>query len=88
MKKFFQFFISKQFLFNVAGIILVWSLIIWIESIYLNYHTDHGTKIEVPSFYKIHMDDLDEFISGKDISYEITDSVYLDDWPKIGRAHV
>ena len=82
MKKFFRFFISKQFIFNVLGIFVAWVLVIWLESVYLDSHTDHGRQIEVPSFYKIHMDDLDEFISGKDISYEISDSVYLDDWPK------
>ncbi len=82
MKKFFRFFISKQFLLNFAGVILAWVLIVWLESVYLNSHTNHGQKIEVPSFYKIHMDDLDEFVAGKEISYEITDSVYLDDWPK------
>ena len=82
MKKFFRFFISKQFLLNLAGIILAWVLVVWIESLYLDSHTNHGQKIEVPSFYKIHMDDLDEFIAGKNIKYEIQDSVYLDDWPK------
>lgn len=82
MKKFFRFFLSKQFLFNILAIIVVWMLIIWGESFYLDSHTRHGEQVEVPSFYKIHMDDLDEFVSEMDISYEIQDSVYLDDWPK------
>ena len=49
---------------------------------YLKYTTDHGESVNVPSFYKIHMDDLDEFIKGKDLKYDIIDSVYVDDWPK------
>lgn len=63
-------------------IVLVWVAIVWGDMIYLDSTTNHGEQVEVPSFYKIHMDDLDEFIAGKDIKYEITDSVYLDDWPK------
>lgn len=82
MKKFFRFFISKQFLYNIIAIIVVWCAIIFTEMYYLKSSTNFGEKIEVPTFYKIHMDDLDEFISGKNISYTIQDSVYMDDWPK------
>lgn len=82
MKKFFRFFISKQFLFNVLAIIIVWVAIVLFEMYYLKSHTNFGQQIEVPTFYKIHMDDLDEFVKDKGISYTIQDSVYLDDWPK------
>ncbi|WP_070138030.1 PASTA domain-containing protein [Crocinitomix algicola] len=82
MKKFFQFFISKQFLYNLIAIAIVWAVIIFAEMAYLKSSTNFGEKIEVPTFYKIHMDDLDEFISGKNITYTIQDSVYMDDWPK------
>lgn len=82
MKKFFKFFVSKKYIINLAIIALIWIAIIFGTKSYLNSYTHFGEKIEVPSFYKIHMDDIDEFISGKDISYEIVDSVYLDNWPK------
>lgn len=82
MKKFFKFLISKQYLKHILMIVGVWILIILIESWYLKSHTNFGEQIPVPSFYKIHADDLDEFVAGKDIQYEIKDSVYLDDWPK------
>lgn len=82
MKKFVRFFISKQFLINIGVIILVWVAIIFGELYYLKSHTSFGEKIEVPTFYKIHMDDLDEFVSGKGIKYTIQDSVYMDNWPK------
>tara|TARA_B110000046_G_C13014837_1_gene408198 strand:- start:1762 stop:2541 length:780 start_codon:yes stop_codon:yes gene_type:complete len=82
MKKFFRFFISKQFLINIGLIIIVWVAIIFGELWYLKNHTSFGEQIEVPTFYKIHMDDLDEFVSDKGIKYTIQDSVYMDDWPK------
>jgi eukaryotic-like serine/threonine-protein kinase len=67
---------------NLAAIILVWIAIIRIDMMYLKNTTDFGESIKVPSFYKIHMDDLEEFVKGQDVDYEIIDSVYLDDWPK------
>ena len=82
MKKFLRFFISKQFILNVLAIILVWGLIIFFQNMYLDSFTRHGEEISVPSFYKIHQDDLAEFTNGKEISYEIVDSVFMDDWPK------
>ena len=63
-------------------IIGVWILIIFLEGWYLKSHTDFGEEVEVPSFYKMHVEDLDQFIADKDIKYEIKDSVYLYEWPK------
>lgn len=82
MKKFFRFFISRQFLFNLVAILILWAIIIFGEKWYLDSFTRHGEEIAVPSFYEIHQDDLDQFIEGKEISYEIVDSVFLDGWPK------
>lgn len=82
MKKFFRFFISKQFLLNIGAILLVWGLVVFGVNWHLKNSSNHGEQIEVPAFYKIHMDDLDEFIGDKNITYTIQDSVYMDDWPK------
>ncbi len=83
MKKFFRFFISKQFLLNLAAVVVVWILLIWIVFSYIKSYTNFVNKgVVVPSFYKIHMEDLDVFVSDKGLEYEIQDSVYLDDWPK------
>jgi len=82
MMKFFRFLVSKKFIFNLIAIGIVWLIVIFGTKFYLSSHTNFGEKIEVPSFYKIHMDDLDVFLSSKDISYEIVDSVYQDNWPK------
>ena len=82
MKKFFKFLISKQYIKHVLIIIVLWIVIVVAESQYLKMHTDFNSKVEVPSFYGLYTQDLDEFIQGKEITYEIKDSIYLDDWPK------
>lgn len=82
MKKFFKFFISKQYLKHVLFIVGTWILIILLESWYLKWHTNFGEQVEVPSFYGLHVEDLDALVEGKDLKYEIKDSVYLDEWPK------
>jgi beta-lactam-binding protein with PASTA domain len=82
MKKFLKFFISRQFILNLVGILIVWVLIIQVDKMYLKSTTNFGESIDVPSFYEIHMDDLDIFVKDKNLKYEIVDSVYLDDWPK------
>ena len=82
MKKFFRFFISRQFLLNILAIVIVWIVLIWVVFYSIKAHTGYGESVEVPSFYKIHIDDLDEFVRDKNLNYEIQDSVYLDDWPK------
>lgn len=82
MKKLFKFFVSRQFFLNIVAIIIVWIAIVWSEGMYLRSTTNYGENISVPSFYKIHMDDLDEFVQDKNLTYKIVDSVYLDEWPK------
>lgn len=82
MKKYLRFFISRQFLFNLLAIFIVWFAVIRIDMAYLKNTTDHGESILVPSFYKIHMNDLDEFVKDKNLDYVIIDSVYMDGWPK------
>jgi len=82
MKKFFRFFISKQFLLNLIGIVAAWAILIWVVFASLKSHTNWNEEVAVPSFYGVHMDDLDLMVKDSKIKYEIQDSVYLDDWPK------
>lgn len=82
MKKFFRFFISKQFLLNLAGIIVAWVILIWVVFASLKSHTNWNEEVAVPSFYGVHMDDLDLIVRDSEIDYEIQDSVYLEGWPK------
>ncbi|HIP36233.1 MAG TPA: PASTA domain-containing protein [Crocinitomix sp.] len=82
MKKFFSFFVSKKYLLNILAIAIVWLIIIFGTSFYLDSYTNFGEKIKVPSLYKIHVDDLDDLFKSNNITYVIVDSVYLDNWPK------
>jgi beta-lactam-binding protein with PASTA domain len=82
MKKFFAFFISKKYLLNILAIVIVWLIVVFGTSYYLDSYTNFGEKIKVPSLYKIHVDDLDEMFKSKNINYVVVDSVYLDNWPK------
>ncbi|MCB0478844.1 MAG: PASTA domain-containing protein [Crocinitomicaceae bacterium] len=81
MKKYLKFFIGKVFLINLLVLIVVWIAIVWIEMAYLDSFTRHGQKIEVPNFYGVHKDALDDLVAGKNIQYEIVDSVYTTDFP-------
>lgn len=48
---------------------------------YLDSFTNHGQKIEVPNFYGIHKSELKRLVAGKNVEYEIVDSVYTEDFP-------
>lgn len=66
---------------NLALLILVWVGIVWGQLTYLDSFTRHGQKIEVPNFYGVHKDALDDLVAGKNVEYEIVDSVYTTDHP-------
>ena len=82
MKKFFSFIFSKKYLYHIIAILVVWVIVIFGTSWYLKSHTNFSQKIEVPSLYKIHTDDISALMKAKGLSYEIIDSVYVDNWPK------
>lgn len=82
MKTFFRFFISRQFLINFGIIILLWVVIVWGFFAYIKSYGRFEEQIKVPDFTGLHLDDLDEFVENKNITYEIIDSVYLDEVPK------
>jgi beta-lactam-binding protein with PASTA domain len=48
---------------------------------YLDSFTNHGQKIEVPNFYGVHKDALGDLADGKNVTYEIVDSVYTVEHP-------
>lgn len=60
----------------------MWAIIIFGTLWYLKSHTNFGEKIEVPSLYKIHAEDLPDLMKSKGLAYEIVDSVFMDNWPK------
>ena len=48
---------------------------------YLHNYTKHDEKVLVPNFIGLHIDDVDEFIKGKELRYVIRDSVFSDEHP-------
>lgn len=42
----------------------------------LDVYTQHGEEIEVPDFEGIYIKDLDKFVEGHELNFEIVDSVY------------
>lgn len=87
IKAFFKFLISKVFLINFILAVVVVLLVSYVSLNYIESYANNDADdykkfyIEVPNFKSVHIDDLDEFISGKDLKYVISDSVYSDDAP-------
>ncbi len=76
LKGLFQFLKSKVFFLNlflyVALIVsLFWYLITW-----LNNYTSHGKTFKVPDFNSVKVAELDQFISDKNVRYQVIDSIY------------
>jgi eukaryotic-like serine/threonine-protein kinase len=57
-------------------------LFLWGCFLFLNFFTLHNEHMEVPDFKGVYMSDLDKFVSGKELEYEVVDSVYNDQLPK------
>ena len=81
--KLFHFVKSKTFLLNLVFLIITALVIIFGTLIYLDGFTRFGQKIEVPNFVgdKVNIVDIDEYLMGKEIGYEVLDSVYRTDIP-------
>lgn len=82
MKTFLRFLISRQFLINLALVIVLWVVIVWGFFSYIESYGRFGEKIKVPDFVGLHIHDIDDFVKDKGIDYEVIDSVYVDDLPK------
>ena len=76
MKTIIAFLKTKQFFIQIGIILLVTVLIIFSTLRWLASYTDHGESIVVPDFKGKLITQLDTFISGKDVSYKIIDSIY------------
>jgi beta-lactam-binding protein with PASTA domain len=81
LKSFFKFLISPLFLINFFLSIGTAVLIFYLIMNYLHNYTQHDDKIVVPNFIGLHVDDVDEFIKGKDLRYVVRDSVFSDEHP-------
>ena len=81
LKSFFKFLISPLFLINFFLSIGASVLIFYLIMNYLHNYTKHDEKVLVPNFIGLHIDDVDEFIKGKELRYVIRDSVFSDEHP-------
>ena len=76
MKEFFSFFKSKYFFIH-SGLILICIFLLFFGLIkWLSSYTHHGSYIQVPDFKNQQVSNLNSFINGKEISYQIIDSIY------------
>lgn len=62
----------KHFLLAIAVVLFFF----WIIFRMLGNYTSHGELIKVPDFTGVNMEELDKFVEGKNIRYEVVDSVY------------
>lgn len=76
LKKLGNFLISRKFIFNVLLIGVAWVIIIWSSISYFNSYTNHGEAIEVPNLISNNTSDIQKLIAGKDLKYEVLDSIY------------
>ena len=56
---------------SVAGLALLYG-----GFLLLDVYTQHGEQVEVPNFEGIYLNDLEKFVEGYELAFEIIDSVY------------
>lgn len=76
MKDFFSFLKSKPFFIHTGIIILCVFLLLFGLIKWLSSYTNHGEFVEVPDFKNQQISNLNTFIDGKNITYQIIDSLY------------
>ncbi|MDX1651286.1 MAG: PASTA domain-containing protein [Brumimicrobium sp.] len=74
-----HFIFGRKFLLNIILIIVLWIGIIWGSIAYFNSYTNHGESIVVPNLISNNVADISELLAGKDLKYEILDSIYNPD---------
>ena len=76
----FKFFLKNIFLM----ITLVVSIIFFMFYLYFPIITNHGDTITVPNLIGMKLEDLDEFLSDRDLRYEVLDdSSYSSEYPPL-----
>jgi beta-lactam-binding protein with PASTA domain len=79
---FLEYIKTKTFYKHLALSSVVFGLVIVILLQFLSSFTDHDKSIEVPDFVGVKTGELDKFIEGKNVNYQIIDSIYEDNKPK------
>lgn len=76
MKDFIQFIKTKIFLKHFLFATTLALLVLWFTFKLIGIYTDHGKTVAVPDFSGKNINELNDFIVGKNVRYEIIDSVY------------
>jgi beta-lactam-binding protein with PASTA domain len=76
MKGFFAYLKSKQFFIHLGLAVVSVVVVLWILVKMLNSYTQHGETVDVPDFKGKSIAELNGFVQGKDVRYQIIDSIY------------
>ncbi len=76
MKDFLSFLKTKAFFKHFALALVSLVAVIFIMLKVLDFYTSHGETVEVPDFTGQKIAKLDKFVEGKEVQYEIIDSIY------------
>ncbi len=76
MKTFFRFFISKTFFINLAIMIVLTFVILFITFSSLKSYTGHGEEFSLPDFSGMTMEQAQKLAKQKELRFEIMDSVF------------
>ena len=73
---FFEFIKTKQFWKHFIGASVTMLVFLWVCLLFMDFYTLHDSKATVPDFKGLYIKDLDKFVDGHNLRYEIIDSVY------------
>lgn len=76
MQSFFSFLKSRQFFIHFGLVLLTLFLVFFITTRWLSAYTDHNEFVVVPDFKSKTIAELDNFVSGKEVAYQVVDSIY------------
>jgi beta-lactam-binding protein with PASTA domain len=70
------FVFSKHFLKHFGLVVLFYLVLVFVVSLYLDFSTNHGEKIEVPNFVGLNGETAKQKIEELGLQYQIVDSIY------------
>src|SRR5690606_8983550 len=76
MKDFFSFFISKRFFIHLGIILLLLVAAVFAVVQWTTGYTRHNDFVTVPDFTNKKLSEIDNFVSDKEVLYQIIDSIY------------
>lgn len=67
---------SRKFFIHLGLSVVATVVVVWIATLFLGVLTQHGDDITVPDLRGLRTEELDEYMSDRNLEYEIMDSVY------------